>query len=112
KIRAEVERIAVLEFRTISQQRCICTYGLFDRSNQSWRTDMAEKVKIWFDKDGDFLEVLFSDKPGYMRETANDAVMQRVDGSWQLLGFWVMHVSRVGRMEPLSAELRGKKPAA
>ena len=45
---------------------------------------MAQSVKIWFDKEGDFLEVLFSDRPGYMRETANDAVMERVDESGRL----------------------------
>jgi hypothetical protein len=38
---------------------------------------MAQTVKVWYDTEGDFLEVLFSDKPGYMRET--DAVMARVD---------------------------------
>jgi len=36
---------------------------------------MADKVKVWFDPEGDFLEVQFRDAPGYMRETANDAVM-------------------------------------
>ncbi len=40
---------------------------------------MASTVKVWFDKEEDYLEVLFSDKPGYMRETDNDAVMERVD---------------------------------
>ncbi|CAD5968973.1 hypothetical protein NIVACYA_04135 [Planktothrix agardhii] len=30
---------------------------------------MASTVKVYFDKEGDFLEVLFSDQPGYMRET-------------------------------------------
>ena len=25
---------------------------------------MAQDLKIWFDSEGDFLEVLFSDKPG------------------------------------------------
>jgi hypothetical protein len=25
---------------------------------------MAEKVKVWFDPEGDFLEVRFSDAPG------------------------------------------------
>ena len=40
---------------------------------------MAETVKVWYDREGDFLEVLFSDKPGFMRETDNDAVMERVD---------------------------------
>jgi hypothetical protein len=39
---------------------------------------MASTVKIWYDKEGNFLEVTFSDKPGYMRETDNDAIMERV----------------------------------
>jgi hypothetical protein len=26
---------------------------------------MAEKVKVWFDPEGDFLEVRFSDAPGF-----------------------------------------------
>ena len=40
---------------------------------------MAQQVKIWYDPEGDSLEVLFSDKAGYMKETDNDAVMERVD---------------------------------
>ena len=40
---------------------------------------MADKVKVWFDKEGDFLEVTFTERAGYMRETAHDAVMERVD---------------------------------
>ncbi len=73
---------------------------------------MAESVKIWFDKEGDFLEVMFSDKPGFMRETSNDAVMERVDESGRLLGFSIMNVSRVAARAPLVAELSGQKPAA
>jgi hypothetical protein len=38
---------------------------------------MADKVKVWFDPEVDFLEVIFSDAPGYLSETKNDAVMQR-----------------------------------
>ena len=37
---------------------------------------MAQSVKIWFDSEADFLEVLFSDAPGFMRETENDAIME------------------------------------
>ena len=35
---------------------------------------MAEKVKVWFDPEGDFLEVRFSDAPGHMRETEHEAL--------------------------------------
>lgn len=40
---------------------------------------MAEKVKVWFDAEADFLEVRFSEAPGYERTTDHDAVMERVD---------------------------------
>lgn len=66
---------------------------------------MAQQVKIWFDAEGDFLEVRFSDKPGFMRETSNDAVMERVDEEGHVLGFSIMQVSRLARQKPLAAEL-------
>ncbi len=66
---------------------------------------MAQKVKIWFDAEGDFLEVLFSDKAGFMRETDNDAVMERVDEEGNILGFSVMRVSELKKEKPLFAEL-------
>lgn len=66
---------------------------------------MAQKVKIWFDAEGDFLEVLFSDAPGYMRETDNDAVMERVDDKGNILGFSVMKISELKKETPLVAEL-------
>ena len=69
------------------------------------RNIMAGTVKVWFDKEGDYLEVLFSDKPGYMRETDNDAVMERVDEEGNLLGFSVLGVSSLESDKPLFAEL-------
>jgi len=66
---------------------------------------MVQQVKIWYDPEGDFLEVLFSDKAGYMKETNNDAVMERVDDSGNILGFTVMGVSRLTKEKPLIADL-------
>jgi uncharacterized protein YuzE len=66
---------------------------------------MAQQIKIWFDPEGDFLEVLFSDKAGYMKETNNDAVMERVDEQGNVLGFTVMGVSRLAKEKPLVADL-------
>ena len=69
---------------------------------------MGRQVRIWYDAEGDFLEVRFSDKPGYMRETDNDAVMERVDDAGNLLGFSVMGVSRLTKTKPLVADLLAK----
>jgi len=66
---------------------------------------MAQTVKVWYDREGDFLEVLFSDKPGFMRETDNDAVMERVDEQGHILGFSILRVSCIEKQKPLVAEL-------
>ena len=66
---------------------------------------MADTVKVWFDAEGDFLEVRFSDVPGYMKETANDAIMERVDEQGRVIGFSIMQVSHLARQKPLTAEL-------
>ena len=55
---------------------------------------MAErKLKVWYDAEGDYLEVIFDQKPGYFRETANDQVMEKVDEDGNILGFSVLKVS-------------------
>ena len=66
---------------------------------------MAQKVKVWFDPEGDYLEVQFTDAPGFMRPTAHDAVLERVDEQGQVLGFSVLGVSRFKKDRPLEAEL-------
>lgn len=66
---------------------------------------MAQTVKVWFDKEGDFLEVRFSDKAGFMRETDHDAVMERVDEHGAIIGFSVLAVSKLDKDHPLVAEL-------
>lgn len=70
---------------------------------------MAERVKVWFDPEADFLEVIFLDSPGYMRETENDAVMERVDLEGNLLGFCILAVSQLAKSKPLMAELLSGK---
>jgi hypothetical protein len=66
---------------------------------------MYSNVKVYFDKEGDYLEVLFSDQPGYMRETDNDAIMERVDQDGNLLGFSVLGISNLDKDKPLIAQL-------
>ncbi len=66
---------------------------------------MAKKVKVWFDPEGDFLEVRFSDAAGYMRETVHDALMERVDEQGRIIGFSILGVSRFRRERPFEAEL-------
>ena len=67
---------------------------------------MGEDIKIWYDQEGDYLEVLFERKAGYFRETENDAVMEKVDSEGNLLGFSVTNVSALRGQQPLSISLK------
>lgn len=62
------------------------------------------KVKLWFDAEGDYLEVIFDQKPGYFRETASDQVMEKVDEDGNVLGFSVLRVSSL-KDAPLEVSL-------
>ena len=66
---------------------------------------MADKVKIWFDAEADYLEVRFSDAAGYEKETNHDAVMERVDAQGRVIGFSVLGVSGFRKEKPLEADL-------
>ena len=66
---------------------------------------MADKIRVWFDAEGDFLEVRFPHAPGYEKETKHDAVMERVDAQGRVIGFSVMGVSKFKRGNPLNADL-------
>jgi hypothetical protein len=66
---------------------------------------MAErKLRIWYDADGDYLEVVFDQKPGYFRETKDDRVMEKVDTEGNILGFSVLRVSAL-KERPLEVAL-------
>ena len=66
---------------------------------------MADKVKVWFDAEADYLEVTFRQEPGTMRQTAHEAVMERVDTQGNVIGFSILGVSRFRKDKPLEAEL-------
>lgn len=67
---------------------------------------MAKEVKVWYDKESDYLEVLFERKAGYFRETDNDAVMEKVDKQGNVIGFSIMKVSALKQEKPLSVTLK------
>ncbi len=66
---------------------------------------MAEKhVTIWYDPEGDFLEVIFDKKEGYFRETPDDRVMEKVDQQGNILGFSILGVGSM-KGKPLDVVL-------
>lgn len=69
---------------------------------------MGEEVKVWYDKEADYLEVLFDKKEGYFRETDNDAVMEKVDSQGNIIGFSILKVSAISQQQPLSVSLSNR----
>jgi len=61
-------------------------------------------VKLWYDPDGDYMEVVFEKKAGYFRETEDDRVMEKVDVEGNVLGFSIMKVSSL-KGEPVEVAL-------
>ena len=68
---------------------------------------MAKKrpITVWYDREGDFLEVLFERKPGYFRQTSSEGVMEKVDNEGNVIGFHVEHATRL--TQPLDLKLAG-----
>ena len=69
---------------------------------------MGEEIKVWYDQEGDYLEVIFKRKNGFFRETENDAVMEKVDENGDILGFSILNVSALKGQQPLSVALHRK----
>lgn len=68
---------------------------------------MGKEVLVWYDREGDYIEVLFEKKKGYFRETENDAVMEKVDEEGNIIGFSILKVSAL-KEKPLSISLKAE----
>ncbi len=51
------------------------------------------KIKVWFDREADYLEVIFDQREGCFQKTADERVMEKVDAQGNVLGFSILGVS-------------------
>lgn len=70
--------------------------------------DKTRKVKVYFDKEADYIEILFEIKEGFFMETDNDFIMKKVDNDGNVIGFSIQNLSNL-ETNPLSLLLQ---PAA
>lgn len=54
---------------------------------------MNATLRVWYDREGDFLEITFREAKGYLREIAED-IYERVDEAGNLLGYAFFNVTR------------------
>lgn len=65
-------------------------------------------LKVWYDREGDILEVIFEDAPAMMEEI-NDDVFERRTPDGRIVGFMVMNFSKHDREKlnlPLAVTVR------
>jgi hypothetical protein len=92
---------------SLSDERARLYYRFYvpHRQSKEGQGTMAKrKVRIWYDREGDYLEVIFDQREGFFRETKNDQVMEKVDAQGNLLGFSILKVSAL-RTAPLEVAL-------
>ena len=53
------------------------------------------RVNIWYDPEGDFLEVMWADKPGDFVDTIDGSADVKLDDDGNLLGFQILAVSKI-----------------
>lgn len=63
-------------------------------------------IKVWYDAEGDYLEVIFERKEGHFRETSNDQVLEKVHTEGNVIGFSVLKVSALTE-HPIDLSLGG-----
>lgn len=68
-----------------------------------------KSVNLWYDEEGDFLEVVWERNPGYFSETEDDRVMVNLDMEGNVQGFHVLGLSAI-RGAPLDVDLTPAKP--
>lgn len=72
---------------------------------------MEKAVSIWYDAEGDFLEVTFEKKAGYFRETGHEAILEKVDQDGNIIGFSIQALSLLKDQPPLTAILNRAQAA-
>jgi len=65
-----------------------------------------EKINLYYDKEGDFLEIIFEEKDGHFVETDNYDVMEKIDENGKIIGISIMNVSTLKNKENLNLYLR------
>ena len=65
-----------------------------------------DTVYVWFDPEGDFLEVTFdASKDGDMEQTEDDRIAVNVDDDGNVIGFHILSVSSLMKEKPTPFEV-------
>ena len=69
------------------------------------------KVSVWYDHEGDMLEVLWAFREGYFTPTDDERILKRLDDDGEVIGFLVHEMSTLKQPGPVEFELASEPPA-
>lgn len=70
----------------------------------------SRKVSVWYDGEGDMLEVLWAFREGYFTPTGDDRILKRLDDDGEVIGFLIHEVSTLKQASPVEFELAPESP--
>ena len=71
----------------------------------------SAKVSVWYDEEGDILEVLWAFREGYFTPTDDERILKRLGDDGEVIGFLIHEMSTLKQPIPLEFELASEVPA-
>ena len=71
----------------------------------------SKRVSVWYDDEGDMLEVLWAFREGYFSPTGDERILKRMNDDGEVIGFLIHDVSSLKQPSPLEFELTSESPA-
>ena len=71
----------------------------------------SKRVSVWYDDEGDMLEVLWAFREGYFSPTGDERILKRINDDGEVIGFLIHDVSSLKQTSPIEFELTSESPA-
>ena len=68
------------------------------------------QVSVWYDEEGDMLEVLWAFREGYFTPTGDERILKRLDDDGEVIGFLIHEMSTLKGSTPVEFELASEVP--
>ena len=69
-----------------------------------------KKVSVWYDDEGDMLEVTWAFREGYFTPMDDKRVLKRLDDNGEVIGFLIHEMSTLKQSDPVEFELESETP--
>ena len=71
----------------------------------------SRRVSVWYDDEGDMLEVLWAFREGYFTPTDDGRILKRLNDDGEVIGFLIHEMSTLKQPGPVEFDLSPEMPA-